>query len=145
MNNLKTHYMKKLIVLFLMVCSGAIYFIGSSCTGSQATDPGPSNNGCTFYTVPVADFTTETTEYFVGNIVHFTFTGKVGGPDSRDITYLWNFPGAFNVGEEKYSMNPIVQYKIAGTYSVGCTINNGCWSNKKSKSNYITIKDPEGE
>lgn len=142
--------MKKLIVLFLLLCSGVIYFIGSGCSGEDscaAKPPGPEIAGptvddCSTVPVPVSDFTTAKTEYLVGETVNYTFTGTLGVPEDNGIRYKWVLPGAEADFIDLVEKNPSIHYNAPGIYSAAVTVKNGCWSNKKIKLHYITIKAP---
>jgi len=139
--------MKKLIVLFLLACTGGIYFIGSGCQEIINGMEGPDEAGCTLYSVPKADFTTSKTEYFVGDPVTFTYTGTTGAKDDKNIVWDWTFHGP-TYGDGPLGVNgrnPVVTFYSPGTYYVKVTVKNPCWNNKKEKYNYITIKTKGGE
>ncbi len=149
--------MKKLIVVFVLLCSGVIYFIGSACTGEDGCGEeediteieGPTLDDCSTVPVPVADFTPTKTEYLVGEMVTYTFTGTLGVIPSEDdlISYMWDLPGSHSYGTDWGGSGPFsVYYSAPGIYSASVRVYNGCyWSNKKIKIIYITIKAPGGE
>jgi PKD repeat protein len=130
--------MKKLIIIFLLVISGAIYFIGSSCVGESLEmqkSAGVTVDDCTTVAVPKVDFTVDKNEYYVGQTVAYKFTGDKG--NARYTFFEWTLPGTadgFSVDE-----NPVVVYPLAGSYTVRLKVRNSCWADQKIMYNYISI------
>ncbi|MFH2036308.1 MAG: PKD domain-containing protein [Candidatus Zixiibacteriota bacterium] len=79
--------------------------------------------------VPVADFTTELTEYCAEHLI--TFTNLAQNADK----YLWDFGDGTNSTDE----NPTHQYANAGVYTISLTASNDCGDDTETKVEYITI------
>jgi hypothetical protein len=154
MNNLNKHYMKKLIVIFLLLCSGVIYFIGSGCTGDDGCSgkpiseiSGPTVDNCATVPVPVSDFQAEVAQFYVGDTVKFRFTGsgmdEVPG-SGRNCIFEWWFLGSaqgitlwFMSEDDKIKYH---KYSEVGTTQVKLVCSNGCWFNTKVKTYTVTLR-----
>lgn len=139
--------MKKLIVLFLLLCSGVIYFIGSGCSGedgcgTKPTEPeiaGPTVEECSWVTVPKADFTVDVNEYYVGQTVTYKFTGEKG--NGKNTWLKWTLPGTAEGSYLLLDETAIsVVYPLAGSYTVSLKVFNSCWSDRKTMYHYVLIK-----
>jgi PKD repeat protein len=131
--------MKKLIVILLLACGGAIYFLASSCDELLGESVGPSEEGCTLLSLPEVDFTADKKDNVVGETVTFRYTGTLGGDEEMNVSWYWEFPGTdvgFVRGKNK---NPTVQYIKAGVYEVVLTVVNRCWLDKERKAGFIII------
>jgi PKD repeat protein len=151
MNNLNKHYMKKFIVLFLLLCGGVIYFIGSACSGEDSCAgkeegpvlSGPTVQDCACVTVPKADFTVDKNEYYVGQTVTYIFTGDKGNDNlgiAKNTFLEWTLPGT---AEGTYSFlvetSVSVVYPLPGSYTVSLNVRNACWSDRKIMYQYVRI------
>jgi hypothetical protein len=150
MNNLNKQYMKKLIVVFVLLCSGVIYFIGSGCSGDcdgKKEEPvlsGPTVEECACVTVPKADFTVDKNEYYVGQTVTYIFTGDKGNSTgiAKDTFLEWTLPGtADSVYIFLQETSVSVVYAYAGYYTVSLKVYNPCWSDRKIMYHYVQIFD----
>lgn len=143
--------MKKLIVLFLLLCSGVIYFIGSGCSGedgcgTKPPDPeiaGPTVDNCSTFPVPVVAFQAVPAQFYVGDWVTFTFTGS--GMDqgtSSENMFQWTFPGTIQGGGPYgiYGRSHTVQYLEEGTFRVGLVATNRCWHARGGRTYTVTLR-----
>jgi uncharacterized repeat protein (TIGR02543 family) len=81
---------------------------------------------------PVANFTANATNIFVGQSVNFTDT-STNSPTS----WSWTFEGGTPSGST--AQNPTVTYNTVGTYDVSLTVSNSAGSDSETKTNYITV------
>ena len=87
---------------------------------------------------PDAEFTANSTTINIGQTVNFTdaSTGIFGAWN-----YNWTFTGAATTSST--TMNPTgIQYNNPGAYTVALTIDSGGVSDTETKTNYITVIDP---
>jgi len=85
-------------------------------------------------TVPIPDFSANTTNIIANQDIKFTYTGIDGNPP---LSYEWNFGDASPVSDDQ---DPIYQYTSAGSYTVSVLVtdNNGD-SDTETKIDYITV------
>ncbi len=82
---------------------------------------------------PVAGFTADKTEIFIGESVQFTDQSQ------NAQSFIWTFEGGTPATSNQ--QNPIVSYSTAGTYSVRQEVTNSTGSDAKTVSGMITVKN----
>jgi PKD repeat protein len=83
---------------------------------------------------PVAGFTADKTEIFVGESVQFTDQSQ------NAQSYAWTFEGG--TPATSTAKNPLVTYNTAGTFTVSQKVTNTSGSDTKTVSGMITVKAP---
>ena len=85
-------------------------------------------------TIPVADFTSNTTEILKGNSINF-YDMSIGKPNS----FKWTFEGG--TPSTSTLKNPVVKYNSPGIYMVSLTVENTLGISEIVKENYIIVND----
>ncbi|MDX1284138.1 MAG: PKD domain-containing protein, partial [Draconibacterium sp.] len=82
---------------------------------------------------PVADFTAEPTDAFVGDQVQFTDLSS-----NSPTSWLWDFGD----GNGSTLQNPVHSYSAASTYTVSLTATNAHGDDEITKTGFITVNEP---
>lgn len=81
---------------------------------------------------PIAGFTADKTEIFVGESVQFADQSQ------NALSYAWTFEGG--IPATSTAKNPLVQYNSAGTFTVTQKVTNSSGSETKIQTGMITVK-----
>jgi uncharacterized protein (TIGR02145 family) len=112
------------------LASNTIYYVKAYAINSQGISFGAQISFSTLGNLPVAAFTSSSTNINIGQSVQFTDQST-----NTPTSWSWNFGD----GGTSTLMNPTHTYSIAGTYSVSMTATNSFGSNSTTKANYITV------
>jgi PKD repeat protein len=118
--------MKTLLLLFLVVCGWLVFTISSACGKKEQPDP------CAGKTTPTTDFYAEKLTVNPGDWVNFLYCGS----DNVE-TFAWSFPGSTT--PTSTSRFCTVIYATVGTYGVSLKASNSCFSDTRTKDNYIHV------
>ena len=127
--------MKKLLLIFLLVCSGIIYTLESGCKKKDEA-PAPNayeNTGCGGAPLPTCSIEASETETYTGNGIWF----EAKGLSADVIKCEWTFLGSAK-GDQPIIGNSTGRYwSSPGEYPVKLRVFNGCWWTTKHST--ITV------
>ncbi|MEZ5359608.1 MAG: PKD domain-containing protein [Candidatus Zixiibacteriota bacterium] len=109
--------------------SPGTYTVSLTVTNACGDDTETKVNYLTINPTPIADFTTDGTQFCVNTPIEFDNQSSYGD------TYLWNFGD----GTTSTDPNPTHTYAAAGTYTISLTATNDCGDDTETKTEYLVI------